>query len=84
MSPHCPVLTGLKHTCPSELAHKFLKQGSVSDGNSNADRLTLIATFSDVGGALINRNRLLRASYAFACISRIPNSLVALDSPVCW
>ena len=37
----------------------------------------------DAGGALISRNRLSRAAYAFACISRIPSSLVADERPVC-
>jgi len=47
----CSVVAGFlsEYACPSELAHQFLKQVSVSDGNSDTDRFTLIATLSDIG-----------------------------------
>ncbi len=37
----------------------------------------------DAGGAFISRKRLLRASYALACISLIPRASVLLEAPVC-
>ena len=38
----------------------------------------------DAGGALMSKKRLLRCSYARACISRIPNGFTAVAVPVCW